>query len=261
MMHHEYDNDELQSFIDDNSEELMHYGRKGMKWYQHIYGAAQATAKYAKKAGTKVAEAKASHDEKQKEKAIQSGDLKKVNKYKTKMTNTELKTAYDRVDMVNKNNPNSNKKDKNNNQNGNKNNQKDFDPVKAFSNMANNLDTTYKAVDTLMSTYNKAKQWTPEARARKAEVNDIIKNMRVNDFLNNQSKMTDDEVQRFQKRFSNISLVMQNAGKYGDPTTGKHNINPGKHSAYKRSHPGKHDADGPTIPRGKHDKHGSHGTN
>lgn len=252
MMHHEYDNDELQSFIDDNSEELMHYGRKGMKWYQHVYGAVQTTAKYAKKAGTKAAEAKARHDEKQKEKAIQSGDAKKVNKYKTKMTNTELKTAYDRVDMVNKNNSNSNKKDKNNNQNGNKNNQKDFDPVKAFSDLANNLDTTYKAVDTLMNTYNKAKQWTPEARERKAKANDIIKNMRINDFAQWQSNMTDDEVQRFQKRFNNINIVMQNAGKYGDPFAGAHNVNSGKHSRDKDAILGK---------RGKHDKHGSHGTN
>ena len=243
-MHHEYDNDELQSFIDDNSEELMHYGRKGMKWYQHIYGAAQATAKYAKKAGTKVAEAKASHDEKQKEKAIQSGDLKKVNKYKTKMTNTELKTAYDRVDMVNKNNPKTNNKDKNNNQNGNKNTQKDFDPVKAFSNMANNLDTTYKAVDTLMSTYNKAKQWTPEARAEKAYRQDVIRNMRVHDFLENQHKFSNQEVQDFQKRFNNLKLVIDRANAYGDPSSGKHNVRRGKHSRRDDDtlgKPGKHD--------------------
>lgn len=29
--------------------ELMHYGRRGMKWYQHIYGEFQSGAKYSKK--------------------------------------------------------------------------------------------------------------------------------------------------------------------------------------------------------------------
>lgn len=32
-----------------NSEYLEHYGRLGMKWYQHIYGDYQGQAKYAEK--------------------------------------------------------------------------------------------------------------------------------------------------------------------------------------------------------------------
>lgn len=47
------------------TEELYHYGRKGMKWYQHIYGPVQSIAKYAKKAGSKMADAKANHDAKE----------------------------------------------------------------------------------------------------------------------------------------------------------------------------------------------------
>lgn len=33
---------------------LMHYGRKGMKWYQHIYGEVQSGAKYAQKGSSGV---------------------------------------------------------------------------------------------------------------------------------------------------------------------------------------------------------------
>lgn len=38
----------------ERTESLSHYGRLGMKWYQHIYGAYQGTAKYAEKGQKKV---------------------------------------------------------------------------------------------------------------------------------------------------------------------------------------------------------------
>ena len=90
------------------SEELYHYGRQGMKWYQHIYGPVQSIAKYAQKAGSKISNAKASHDakaeakwEKKKEKIIRSGDAKKVQKYFSKLTDDELKRADNRINEEN----------------------------------------------------------------------------------------------------------------------------------------------------------------
>lgn len=48
----------------ERTESLKHYGRLGMKWYQHIYGAYQGTAKYAAKGQKKVNRLQAKTDKK-----------------------------------------------------------------------------------------------------------------------------------------------------------------------------------------------------
>lgn len=198
-----HSDDELQSFLDHNSEELMHYGRQGMKWYQHIFGPVQAGAKYAQKAGSKIVSAKSAHDakaeakwEKKKEKVIRSGDPAKVRKYQTRMTDDELRRADNRIAERNKldkatGHDQSAKQAQNfSNQNGNKPN---IDVFKEFGNVANTISNTYNAFDKIMTTIDAAKKYTPEGQARDKMVKDIIANRDTSGFLNNYSKFKPDE--------------------------------------------------------------------
>lgn len=179
-----HSDDELQSFLDTNSDELMHYGRLGMKWYQHIFGPVQSGAKYAQKAGSKIASAKATHDakaeakwEKKKEKVIRSGDPAKVRKYQTRMTDDELRRADNRIAERNKLDKATGHEAKQAqnfvNQNANK---TSVDLFKEFGNVANNISNTYNSFDKIMTTLDSAKKYTPEAQARAKYVKDAIKN-------------------------------------------------------------------------------------
>lgn len=100
-----------------------HYGRKGMKWYQHIYGDFEKGAAYAKKglvkAGSKaiktyksgvnkVAEAnqrriqvRKEAKELRKKAAAEHKAIEKARKAPEQMTNEELKTATDRLKLMN----------------------------------------------------------------------------------------------------------------------------------------------------------------
>lgn len=51
-------NDEIYEAVSHDEEILAHYGRLGMKWYQHIFGDYQGAAKYAEKGAKKVAASK-----------------------------------------------------------------------------------------------------------------------------------------------------------------------------------------------------------
>lgn len=51
-------NDEIYEAVSHDEEILAHYGRIGMKWYQHIFGDYQGAAKYAEKGAKKVAASK-----------------------------------------------------------------------------------------------------------------------------------------------------------------------------------------------------------
>lgn len=50
--------------MDQDQDYIAHYGRIGMKWYQHIYGEYQGAAKYAQKGAKKVAKMKDRYDKK-----------------------------------------------------------------------------------------------------------------------------------------------------------------------------------------------------
>lgn len=100
-----------------------HHGRKGMKWYQHIYGDFEKGAAYAKKglvkAGSKaiktyksgvnkVAEANQHRVQKRKEAkelrkkaAAEHKAIEKARKAPEQMTNEELKVATDRLKLMN----------------------------------------------------------------------------------------------------------------------------------------------------------------
>lgn len=101
-----------EAFVDgllyDDSDELYHYGRKGMKWGQHIFGKVKSGAK---KAGKKTAElAKAGYDKvstahkarkeekKAKEAAKEAAKRAKITDWK-KLSNEELKARIERLDL------------------------------------------------------------------------------------------------------------------------------------------------------------------
>lgn len=80
-----------------NSEEFIaHYGREGMKWYQHIFGKFQEHAKYNKeKRALKKGEKKQKKEE-QKDLSNKIKQTLKKNNYK-KLSNEELKNRIERM--------------------------------------------------------------------------------------------------------------------------------------------------------------------
>lgn len=212
-----HSDDELQSFLDTNSDELMHYGRLGMKWYQHIFGPVQAGAKYAQKAGSKIASAKSAHDakaeakwEKKKEKVIRSGDPAKVRKYQSKMTDDELRRAENRItergklDKMTGHDRSIQQAQNFVNQNSNKNS---VDVIKSFSNIANSIDTSYKSFDKIMKTIDEAKKYTPEGMARAAEVKRAMSNLDMPWILENVDKMTSKQREDVLKDYKNLNDI------------------------------------------------------
>lgn len=71
---------------------LSHHGRKGMKWYQHIFGEYQEQAKYA---GTKTSSKKSSP--KTSEKQTKSSPKKEKKQSHKKMSNEDLQKRIDRL--------------------------------------------------------------------------------------------------------------------------------------------------------------------
>lgn len=212
-----HSDDELQSFLDTNSDELMHYGRLGMKWYQHIFGPVQAGAKYAQKAGSKIVSAKSAHDakaeakwEKKKEKVIRSGDPAKVRKYQSKMTDDELRRAENRItergklDKMTGHDRSIQQAQNFVNQNSNKNS---VDVIKSFSNIANSIDTSYKSFDKIMKTIDEAKKYTPEGMARAAEVKRAMSNLDMPWILENVDKMTSKQREDVLKDYKNLNDI------------------------------------------------------
>ena len=118
--------------VDMASDELMHYGRKGMKWYQSIYGSKKSSGrkggsdddsdnstpkpsrkelkqkrleeKKRKEALEKARLAKEAkkRDAEEKEQIIKSGDRKKIIENKHRFTDDELKQAIARLDLEEK---------------------------------------------------------------------------------------------------------------------------------------------------------------
>ena len=84
-------------FEDLDSDFLEHYGREGMKWYQHIYGKEQSHAKYAEKTSkkdqrmAKKAQKIAEKESRRKEKILQSPT--KTYKHRREFTKAEMDEA------------------------------------------------------------------------------------------------------------------------------------------------------------------------
>lgn len=103
------------SDIDDGTDELCHYGRKGMKWYQNIFTSGRSSGskkrskalKKARKAKAKKAEeTKKAATEKQKEedekrRVIETGTAKEVLKYEGKLTQAEMQYVANRLNWKN----------------------------------------------------------------------------------------------------------------------------------------------------------------
>lgn len=91
--------------------ELMHYGRQGMKWYQHIYGEYQRGSKYAKKgtapkpSGKKSTALKRAKDKKAEDKKAKGAAADKKDKARLiksidpikRMSDKDLNAAIDRL--------------------------------------------------------------------------------------------------------------------------------------------------------------------
>lgn len=209
-------------------EELYHYGRKGMKWYQHIYGPMQSIAKYAKKVGSKLSDAKASHDEKQKvkdeqkkEEIIRSGDAKLIRKNQDKLSDAELKRAFDRL----KNTPNDSDQKQKQGQDfaDKKGSVKAKDLINAFSEFANDVDKAYKAVDKLVGVKNDIKKYTKEEREKTAKINDIMSNLKIKEALDNPALLSDKQWKDLNDRHNNFTKLKERYEKENAPA--KQNIN------------------------------------
>ena len=104
MENHEF-SDELYQ-IDMSSDELMHYGRKGMKWYQNIYTKhKQRKVKKKRQEALKKAQAAKAAKKKEaeeKEKILKSGDRKEIVKNKHRFTDDELRQAITRLELEEK---------------------------------------------------------------------------------------------------------------------------------------------------------------
>ena len=195
------------------TEELYHYGRKGMKWYQHIYGPVQSIAKYAKKAGSKMADAKANHDEKaaakwevKKEKIIRSGNAKAVRKISDKLTDDELRRADNRINEKNRLDSMTGRQQQGQ-QNQNNNQQKYKEPsdlLNDFNKFANTAVNTYNNIDKIIKTVDDLQKYTPEGRAKAAEKKRIIGENDVDAFLSNLSMFNDNE----KKAFNQVGIAI-----------------------------------------------------
>ena len=217
---------DLYSLVAD-SDELMHYGRRGMKWYQHIYGPVQAGAQYAKKAGTKLSDLKTAYDErkaskweKKKEKIIRSGDPEKVRKIERKLSDDDLKRANNRIREHNTLNPQQQSKnfvDKQKEKSA-------FDLISDYAKVADSISKVYKSTDTIVKTIEDAKKYTPEAREKAAKIDKLIKEGKVKDLLDMQGDVSDSQWQRMSNRQQSIYKA-QHPGKKGGGNNNNNNGN------------------------------------
>lgn len=74
--------------------ELMHYGRKGMKWGQHIFGKVQSANTKHKEKKAEKAEKKKAEEAADRQKRIDSGKIKPKD-----MTDDELRARKERLQM------------------------------------------------------------------------------------------------------------------------------------------------------------------
>lgn len=81
----------------EHSDVLYHYGRKGMKWYQNIFGKKSSAAK-AKSTEDKEKKKEETIEEK-KTRILKSHDAEKVYKNKDLFTDKELQEAFLRLNM------------------------------------------------------------------------------------------------------------------------------------------------------------------
>lgn len=92
----------------ENNDVLMHYGRKGMKWYQSIYGSLdkRRKAKVRKEAAQKAQETrrikKEEEDKKKKHEsakleALKKGSASDILKFKGEISNEDMQKAIDRL--------------------------------------------------------------------------------------------------------------------------------------------------------------------
>lgn len=88
------------------SDELYHYGRKGMKWYQNIFTTPQArrAAKKRRQALEKARDTKAAkkQEAEERERIIRSGSAKELQKNKHRLSDDELQRAINRINMEQK---------------------------------------------------------------------------------------------------------------------------------------------------------------
>lgn len=89
--------DVVQDFLEmeEDVASLEHYGRMGMKWYQHIYGEEDGRAMYSKKNEGKY--------EKDKSKRLQKAEtqlMKSDQKYSKKISRAESKGALDKAQLL-----------------------------------------------------------------------------------------------------------------------------------------------------------------
>lgn len=220
------------------SAELYHYGRKGMKWYQHIYGPVQSVAKYAKKAGSKMAEAKQKHDTKaeakweaKKEKVIRSGNAKAIRKISDKLTDDELRRADNRINEKNRLDSMAGRQQQGQQFVKQQGNQNSTDFINDFNSFVNKATSTYNSIDKLVKTYDDIQKYMPENRAKAAEKKKTVDNLLVSEFLAHPERYNSKEAKDFEnklKSFKNIKELADQAGALGPPPPQSSNNSGGK---------------------------------
>lgn len=77
-----------------SEDELMHYGRKGMKWYQNIYTKAKTSSEHRKEKKAEKEEVKKAEAAAERQKRIKEGKIKPKD-----MTDAELRARRERLQM------------------------------------------------------------------------------------------------------------------------------------------------------------------
>lgn len=226
---------------DMNDEALSHYGRQGMKWYQHIYGPVQSVAQYAKRAKEKIGEKSKAHLETKKEKMIRKGDVKGIYKNRDKFTDEELRRADDRIKKTS-NLERSLGVNPDQNASNFANQQKNIDPVKAFINTANTISSVYDATEKLVKVYDSAQKYTTAGKEKAALKKDILDNLNADAYRKNPGLLNTkekEELKRGLKADKEIEDIMR--GKYRSDEAFGPNPNPSSYGKGSSKGPSKKD--------------------